>query len=186
MLAETLALIKMNRPILFYSLLGLIMSSCQSPSDKQHSCECDYGDQEEYLIKGVNYFQDLTSATECDQRCDFKRLLIYFYDDSEASKKMNQIIESDKTLINDLNDNFSVVFLSVDDPTPLPINEKEEKIKTKGQKNRALQLEKFKTNSIPLFGIMNSGNDFVLGSFGLGMSKENIDSVIVSALTGNN
>ena len=70
----------------------VVICSCLSPSDRQHYCEYNYDDQEEFLIKDFNNFQDLDSAIECDQRCGFKRLLVYFYDDSDSTKKMNQFI----------------------------------------------------------------------------------------------
>jgi len=160
-----------------------MICSCQSPSDKQHSCECEYEDQEEFLIEDVNNFMDLNSAIECDQQCGFRRLLIYFYDDSDSTKKMNQFIEQNKTLKNSLNDNFAIVFLNVNNPTPLPTNEIEGEIKTEGQKNRALQLKIFNSNSIPMFGIMNTSKDSVLGMFDLESSLEQIDSIILDALT---
>src|SRR5688500_17725473 len=137
-----------------------------SPSDKQHYCECEYGDQDELIIKGVDNFNDLASAIECDQKCGFRRLLIYFYDGSDSTLAFNRFIEENETLKNSLNENFATVLLRVDDSISLPIIEKEGRIKTMGQKDRALQLEKFNTSSIPMFGIMNTSTDSVIGSFG--------------------
>jgi hypothetical protein len=71
----------------------------------------------------------------------------------------------------------------VNNPTPLPTNEIEGEIKTEGQKNRALQLKIFNSNSIPMFGIMNTSKDSVLGMFDLESSLEQIDSIILDALT---
>lgn len=142
------------------------MTSCLSPSDKQHFCNCDYTKEKKSVIHGIDNYSDLESGKECDKKCGFKRLLILFYNESDSSKKLIKLIESDQMLVNDINDNFSFVCLSTDE----------------SPKNRDLQIKRFKNDRQPFFAVMTSFNDSLITSFGYMDETEKIDSILISTL----
>jgi len=182
----------MKRTIIFILLLvATILTSCLSPSDLQHSCDCDYGNQSDYVIKGVNNFFDLEAGMECDKKCGFRRLIVHFYDSSDSSRAMHDLIQSNMVTVNTLNNDFALVCLLVDDETELPSNEQFEvmineqlmKVHTVGQRNQAYQLKKFKCNTLPYFGIIVSSTDSIVGSFGYLIEIKKIDSIFSHVLT---
>jgi len=148
----------------FISLLFL--QSCLSDSDKQHICDCEYDDETEQIIKGVSNFTDIELGMKCDRECGFKRLLIFFYDDSDASKKIINTIASNKILVGDINDNFAFVCLSTEDST----------------ENFKFQEKKFGTNTQPFFAVMNTRKDSLITSFGYLEKAEEIDSKLMKTL----
>lgn len=149
--------------ILFSSIL---LASCMSPSDKQHSCECDYDDNSEMVIKGVKNYSDLEPGIICDKKCEFKRLLILFYNESDSSKKIIKLIESNPTLVNNINDNFAFVCLTSKRPS----------------KNLDFQITKFKSDAHPYFAVMSSSKDSLIASFGYITDSNKIDSILISTL----
>ncbi len=153
---------------LYYNifLLLILLISCLSPSDKQHSCDCDYSGEKENLIRGINNYSDLKLGQECDRKCGFRRLLILFYDESESSRKMLKLIESDQTLINDINNNFAFVCLSTEN----------------SNENLSIQKSKFNTNEQPFFAVMTAFNDSLITSFTYLDKSEKIDSILVNTL----
>lgn len=147
-------------------LLAMLVSSCLSSSDKQHACSCEYPAQTEDVIQGLRSYSDLQSGKECDEKCGFKRLLVLFYNESDASKKMLKLIESDQKLVNDINDNFAFVCLSTETST----------------KNLDVQMKKFKSDEQPFFAVLTSAKDSLITSFGYMDNAEKMDSILISTL----
>jgi hypothetical protein len=140
--------------------------SCSSPSDEQHSCKCDYSKENESIIQGVDNYSDLELGKECDKKCGFRRLLVLFYDESDSSKNLLKIIESDQTLVNDINDNFAFVCLSTENST----------------ENQETQRKRFNSDEQPFFAVMTAFNDSLITSFGYMDKSEKIDSILISTL----
>lgn len=155
--------LKLNILVLFFSVF---LKSCLSPSDKQHSCDCEYEDQTENLIRGINNFSDLKSGEECDKKCEFKKILILFYNESDSSRKILDIIESNPTLVNNINNNFAFVCLSTE----------------KSTENLDIQMKKYNNSQQPFFVVMTSLNDSLITSFGYMDESAKIDSILISTL----
>lgn len=155
--------LNLSRTILFISVC---LTCCLSPSDKQHYCNCDYDDYSKPVIIGLNNFSDIELGQKCDQKCGFKRLLILFYDSSDSSKRTIELIESNPTLINDINDNFAFVCLLTDN----------------SNENIEFQQKRFGTNKRPFFAVMTSYNDSLISSFGYLDRAEKIDSSLIRTL----
>lgn len=157
----------MNLKLHVSKLLFLtLLTSCLSSSDKQHSCNCEYPEQTENIIQGIDYYSDLESGEECDKKCGFRRLLVLFHNDSDSSKHVLKLIESNQTLVNDINDNFAFVCLSTD----------------KSTNNLDFQIKRFNTDRQPFFAVMTSLNDSLISSFGYISESEKIDSILISTL----
>lgn len=106
----------------------------------------------------VDYSELLKEAQQLN-----KPLLIYFCGYACVNcKKMEALVFNDDQVYQRLKNDFLFVSLYVDDRAPLSSEEQikyssnDKKIKTVGNKNAQLQLEKFKTNSQPFFVIIDS------------------------------
>lgn len=154
------------KSIIYILLFSAILTSCLSSSNKQHSCNCAYPDQIENIIKDINSFSDLESGRKCDQKCGFRRLLVLFYNDSDSSRQVLDLIESNPTLVNCINDNFAFVCLSTE----------------KSAKNLDIQMKKFNNNQQPYFAILTSFNDSLITSFGYMNDAEKMNSLLMETL----
>ena len=94
-----------------------------------------------------------------------KPLLLYFtgYGSMNATR-MNQSVLSNTVIATKIKNNYLLVPLYIDDRTPLEnefLDSRGKKIKTIGQKNFILQLEKFQCNYQPFFAIVNKEEEIV-------------------------
>ena len=147
-------------------IISSFLISCLSPSDKQHSCTCEYDDQSIFVIEGVHNFNDLESGIKCDQECGFKRLLILFYNSSDSSEKMIKLMNSNQSIKNNINDNFAFVCLSTDT----------------SDSNLEFQRKRFDNSNQPFFAVMTSFNDSLITSFGYIDEAEKINSRLTRTL----
>lgn len=162
----TLPLIRTMKLYFSLILFSVFFTSCLSPSDKQHSCKCDYSKEKESIIHGVDNYSDLELGKKCDKKCGFRRLLVLFYDESDSSRNLFKLIESDQTLVNDINDNFAFVCLSTQNST----------------ENQEIQRKRFNSDEQPFFAVMTAFNDSLITSFGYIDKSEKIDSILISTL----
>ena len=84
-------------------------------------------------------------------------------------KRINKHFESDKAIVRKLKEEFIPVFLFVDDPTPLKeimtvdINGIQRTIRTEGNYNSYLELEKYNQNVVPFMVIINANEQILKG-----------------------
>ena len=114
----------------------------------------------------MDNYSDLELGKKCDKKCGFRRLLVLFYDESDSSRNLFKLIESDQTLVNDINDNFAFVCLSTQNST----------------ENQEIQRKRFNSDEQPFFAVMTAFNDSLITSFGYIDKSEKIDSILISTL----
>jgi thiol:disulfide interchange protein DsbD len=71
-----------------------------------------------------------------------------------------------------INEQFVWVSLYYDENTPLPLEEQTADYKTVGKKNRAYQMETFKTVASPYFAIINADGEVLKQGLGLAGAEE--------------
>ena len=121
---------------------------------------------------GIKGYFDLQEATACAKTLN-RPLLIDFTGHGCANcKKMEASTFKDPRVIELVNDRFVWVSLYYDESTELSPEEQTAGYKTVGKKNRAYQMETFKTVASPYFAIVTADGEIVAQGLGLASADE--------------
>ncbi|MDR2358498.1 MAG: thioredoxin family protein [Prevotellaceae bacterium] len=121
---------------------------------------------------GVRGYFDLQEALACAKTLNRPVLIDFTGHGCVNCKKMEASTFKDPRVIKLINDRFVWVSLYYDDPTELPLEEQTDGYKTVGKKNRAYQMETFKTVASPYFAIITAGGEIVAQGLGLASADE--------------
>ncbi|MBN1131616.1 MAG: thioredoxin family protein [Bacteroidales bacterium] len=116
---------------------------------------------------GINMFYDLDEALACARETGKPVLIDFKGHFCSNCKKMEASVWSDPAVLGKLKNDFVVVALYTDDRTRLPesewyASEVDGKLKkTVGQQNVDYEIKHFRTNTIPLYVIMNPEGEVV-------------------------
>ena len=120
-----------------------------------------------HMPLGLKGFYDLEEGLAC-AKASGKRVLVDFKGHFCSNcKKMEAAVWSDPEVLATLRDDFVIVALYTDDRTKLPesewyTSEVDEKVKkTIGQQNIDFEIARFRTNTIPLYVIMDADGNVV-------------------------
>jgi thiol:disulfide interchange protein DsbD len=121
---------------------------------------------------GIKGYFDLQEAMACAKTLN-KPVLIDFTGHGCANcKKMKVSTFKDPRVLELINDRFVWVSLYYDDNTELPLEEQTADYKTVGKRNRAIQMETFKTVASPYFAIITADGEIVAQGLGLASADE--------------
>ena len=144
-----------------------VSSSSNQVSNRDEVCTPEKYTDLFHNAMGINMFYDLEEGLACAEKTG-KPLLIDFKGHFCSNcKKMEAAVWSDSEVLSTLRNDFVVVALYTDDRTKLPedewyTSEVDGKVKkTIGQQNIDFEIKLFKTNTIPLYVIMNSKGEVV-------------------------
>lgn len=167
-------------------LLLLLSISCEIRQD-QNSMIRNYNDSKSPL-KGIPVFTDLTLGIDYSIQ---KEKPIFLWITSFAggcTRKMEEVIFKDQIVFSKLQNEFVVICLFVDDKSPLQqeeywvYNGKTKKLKTKGDKNIKYQIEKFNSNTQPLYAVLEPSSNEVLIQFGYLSNSPKVDSLLAEGI----
>lgn len=150
--------------ILLLAVCILILTCCKNKHERLPVCMvpptfAEYGDAGSY---GITYYTDIDKAKECSASTGRKILLLFtgYASMSTPGQEWNILRTQD---VRDLiDDQFVLVVLYVDDKTKLAVVDSVDLgegmmvIETVGQKNSALEVQRFNQNSQPLYALVDT------------------------------
>ncbi|MDR1406349.1 MAG: thioredoxin family protein [Prevotellaceae bacterium] len=121
---------------------------------------------------GIKGYFDLQEALACAGTLGRPVLIDFTGHGCANCKKMEASTFKDPRVTELVNNRFVWVSLYYDDPTELPPEEQTADYKTVGKKNRAYQMETFKTVASPYFAIVTAGGEIMTQGLGLASAGE--------------
>jgi thiol:disulfide interchange protein DsbD len=134
-----------------------------------------YAETKMHAPVGIRGYFDLQEALACAKTLDRLVLIDFTGHGCANCKKMEASTFKDPRVIELINDRFVWVSLYYDDPTELPLEEQTDDYKTVGKKNRAYQMEMFKTVASPYFAIITADGEILKQGLGLAGAEEFIE-----------
>ena len=119
------------------------------------------------ICHGIEGFYDLEEGLACAEATGKPVLIDFKGHFCSNCKKMEAAVWSDPQVLSTLRNDFVIVALYTDDRTKLPESEwytsaVDGKVKkTIGQQNVDFEIEKFQTNTIPLYVIMDASGKVI-------------------------
>ena len=121
---------------------------------------------------GIRGYFDLQEAMACAKEMNRPVLIDFTGHGCANCKKMEASTFKDPRVIELVNNQFVWVSLYYDEQTELPPEEQTADYKTVGKKNRAYQMETFKTVASPYFAIITADGEIIAQGLGLASADE--------------
>ncbi|MDR1681481.1 MAG: thioredoxin family protein [Prevotellaceae bacterium] len=120
---------------------------------------------------GINGYFDLQQALDCAKTLNRPVLVDFTGHGCVNCKKMESSTFKDPRVVELINDRFVWVSLYYDENTDLPPEEQTADYKTIGKRNRAYQMETFKTVASPYFAIITADGEIQKQGLGLASAE---------------
>ncbi|MDR3133311.1 MAG: thioredoxin family protein [Prevotellaceae bacterium] len=121
---------------------------------------------------GIKGYFDLQEALDCAKTLNRPVLIDFTGHGCANCKKMETSTFKDPRVIELANDRFVWASLYYDEQTELPAEEQTTDYKTVGKKNRAYQMETFKTVASPYFAVITADGEILAQGLGLASADE--------------
>jgi thiol:disulfide interchange protein DsbD len=131
-----------------------------------------YSDTKMHTPAGIKGYFDLQEALACAKTLNRPVLVDFTGHGCVNCKKMEASTFKDPRVIERVNASFVWVSLYYDENTELPPAEQTADYKTIGKKNRAYQMETFKTVASPYFAILSADGAIITQGLGLASAEE--------------
>jgi thiol:disulfide interchange protein DsbD len=131
-----------------------------------------YADTKMHTPAGIKGYFDLQEALACAKILGRPVLVDFTGHGCINCKKMEISTFKDQRVITLVNEQFVWVSLYYDENTDLPADEQTADYKTIGKRNRAYQMETFKTVASPYFAIINADGETLKQGLGLANAEE--------------
>ncbi len=188
----------MNTKIFSFLLAIIFLQSCESIEDKIHLCDetgTSYYETDHFFSPTkINTYTDYEKGLACAKENNYLIFLHFSGYGCVGYPVFRYDIIHDRRVEKLLRENFLLLSIYVDDPKRLPqeeekwveINGKEKYLKTYGHKNSHLEISLFKSNSQPLFVILNSNCEQISEPWGYTKDPNIFIKKMESALTKTN
>jgi thiol:disulfide interchange protein DsbD len=131
-----------------------------------------YAETKMHTPVGIRGYFDLQEAMDCAKEMNRPVLIDFTGHGCANCKKMEVSTFKDPRVIELINNQFVWVSLYYDEQTELPLEEQTADYKTIGKKNRAYQMETFKTVASPYFAIITPDGEIIAQGLGLASADE--------------
>jgi len=178
----------MIKPVLFALIFSFFTGILYAQSGK---VECDkYKSDKE--IQKTDYYalsKELTYSEAVGKSKELNKPILLYFTGFKCvnAQKMDQYILSEEKIKTTIDDQFIFLPLYVDDMTEIPKDEwyKSNHLRTTinsvGKKNQDIQIQKFNTNSQPLFVILNSDEES-LGMIGYTQNRSAFEKFLTEGM----